>query len=284
MAAVPSAVPSALSAQVTAEPLPAPMGTIATEWPGVLGGQHGDPWFGNHAVTDEQDADAQATDGPAGAPPHDPFQSAAQINVPSGGSFPTGVHWGNHDVPVAPWDSNAGIPFAGGPGATGGLSDDLHNFGLGASLKFYEVPPNIGSPYVDRIPNVSYAPQVAYDPADGKQVSEAQAAGGRSTAGAGAAASDFTGYVAHDQVYANPMTDVTPRFIPYQERPIYPNLAATGSGTVAPTSVYGVPGGQLTDMSNQQPDVSVITASPPDPNVTTAPSYASPHIGGDWVM
>lgn len=272
MAAVPSAVPSALGpAQLTADPLPAPMGTIATEWPGVLHGQHGDPWFGNHAVVSEQDADVQATDGPVGAPPHDPFQSAAQINVPTGGAFPTGVHYGNHDVPVAPWDSNAGIPFAGGPGAPGGLSDDLHNFGLGMSRKFFETPPNIGSPYIDRIPNTSYAPQIAYDPVDGKQVSAPEAG-------------NFTGYVAHDQVYVNPMSDLVPRFIPYQERPIYPNLAATGQATSAPASVYGVPGGRLTDMSNHQPDVSVITASPPDPNVNVSAPYESPSLGADWVM
>jgi hypothetical protein len=273
MSAVPSAVPSAFSAggQLTSEPLPAPMGEVATEYPGVLAGQHGDPFFGNHAITSEQDADAQATDGPAGDPPPNPFESSAQVSVPSGGAFPTGVHYANHGTPAAPWDSNAGIPFAGGPGAAGGLSDDLHAFGRGASLKFFEQPPDIGSPYIDRIPNESFAPQVEYDPADGKQVSAS-------------AAGNFDGYTAHDQVYANPMSDVTPRFTPYLVRPVYPNLAATGQPLTSEASAYGVPGGQLTDMANHQPDQSVIAESPPDPTVTTSPvPGASPHIGAEWV-
>ena len=292
MAAVPSAVPSAVPAVLGSGgpliemPLPAPMGQVAVEFPGVLGGQHGDPWFGNHSVTDEMVADQQVTEGPPGVPPHDPFESSAQINVPAGPQFLTGVHYANHDVAVAPFDSNAGVPFAGGPGAAEGLSDGLHEWGRGSDLKFFEDPPNIGSPYIDRIPNESLAPQVAYDPVDGKQQSVPQAAGNRATAGAQAATSTFDGYTAHDQVYANPMSDVVPRWIPYEERPIYANLAALPGAISSVPSAYGVPGGNVTDMANMQPDMSYVAASPPDPSVTTDPAstYPSASIGSDWVL
>jgi hypothetical protein len=262
-------------------PLGEPMGEVATEYPGILSGQHDDPNYQQHASPELMPADIQAVYGPDTPFAWSPY-SGHDISAEQGGIERERGDWENHDGYAAPWDSNAGIPFAGGAGGEG-LSDGLHAIGHGSDLKFHELPPDIGSPFNLRIANESFAPQIAYDPVDGKQQSAAQAAGNRSTSGAGTATSNFDGYTAHDEWYSNTMRDyMVPRWTKYEERPIYNNLAAVGQPINEGWNSYGI-SGMYPDQSNQFSDHSEINTTPPDPAVQATPAYDSPSIGGQWV-
>jgi hypothetical protein len=221
-----------------------------TLWPGAIGPtEHNVGGYADHSAT------VQGLPGRPSPPTpfdHNPFLGELPADDNAGDGYnETGLFYQEHDVLAESWDANAGNTY--GPAAIA----PLHEYGVGASPKFFDQPGNHGNPRDLVIDNQSYAPAWEWDSSTGRRDNVA------------------TPRVARDQVWDYNQNDydyvTNGRLADVQLNPIYNNLAMGGQPVNNAGTVYSI-SGDLQDASQYFDNQSVVYSTPPLPNVRQLPA------------
>jgi hypothetical protein len=217
-------------------------------WSGPISASEHDGSYGDHSVaygeTNETLGSPQPANPVAGDDP-------ADAEISSGGIATSDTGWPSTEAASAPWDSNAGQPFAGSSGVS-----DVHAQDVGTKPAW--TGPEYGVAHDVNQANQSYAPAYEWDSGTGRREAEA------------------TAHVAHDEFHgAGSDIDYRPRFWDVVLRPIRNNVAATAQPLNPVPSADGVQG-TTPDIVRNASDQSVLYDSPPDPNVS------EPKSGQSW--
>lgn len=253
MAAVPSAVPSALIGDYVNIPVASP---TTERWPGAV-----DPT----QYTDE--GPAYAIEGPVpGGLAASPYGTTEPLPGSGGGILDTTYLWGT-DGPMVPWDSSAGEPFA----PSGALNPELHaDDGTGAVAAAQTVVPAfIGDQRRVTPTGQTYNREYAFENTNGMNVPEAN------------------GRIDWDQMQTfDPAPGDGGGYDPWQpgysERPILLNVAYQA------TPVNDVPSeqgtfGPLPDRSPWQAYQAQTYLAPADP-IVNQPAPPSASNSGGWLL
>jgi hypothetical protein len=195
----------------------------------------------------------------AGATPGQPFPGTLP-GSPEGGGYQDLSWTTGHDGPQAPWDSNAGEPFA----PSGAAPPELHGEDLGAVfIRQHVIPAAIGS-----LTRRTQEGQTTIRNGSGDQVIKDNVTSPNDRL-------DLDQYQYH-----NP-DGYDPWVIPYGERPIQNNLAWEAQALQVSDAPY-VPSGALPDRAPFDYAAQAYEA-PPDPYVGAARASGDTGIGGGWV-
>lgn len=222
-------------------------------WPGPATEDHS--WAGP--------ADPGRSGPPDGTAP--PVPAAGTVPQPDlgGGTIADEVGLYGNSGPMAPFDSSAGVPFApSGPVAA------THGFGTGGTERKEHVP-------VPRSPGWWRRGSTGQTWNRQAQVTD--------TAGWDQSAVNDRRNL--DQYQGQNANGYDPFTVPYSERPVHANFAATSYPVEAGGGVYGVAGVPSLDYAGGQGDFAYTT--PPDPSVTLVASgagSAGPAPGPDLGM
>lgn len=225
------------------------------EYPGPVTGDHADPG-----------AEDPGRSGPpqGSAPPPIPSTGAVPVTDLSGGEAGDTVAQLGNSGPVADFDSSAG-----GPGMSSGPIADTHGYDTGGTDRKEHVPLASSPGWFRRIlTGQTFNRQAQVTDNAGWQVN---AANGRTNL---------------DQYQGQNANGYDPFTIPYSERPVLANFAASAYPVDPIATAYGVDG-DLADMYAQGGQGDFGYTSPPDPSVTVVspegtPAY-EPVVGMEYV-
>lgn len=252
-AATSSATTSAVdSADLVNSPAGYPVQEI---WPGAV-----DP-----ATYSDQGPAYPLAGPPSGTWMSDQFGASIPEVTTGGGIQDTSWMTGN-DGPVAPWDSNAGPPFA----PSGAVNQELHAQDTGAVYQSqHVVPAGIGIIRRQTIPGQTYNREYVFDSVTGQYIPGPN------------------GRTDYDQAqYHDPDPKTGGGYAPfepgYAERPIMNNLAYEATPVIDGGSIYGV-AGNLPDRAPYQDFEATSYEAPVDP-IVNQPPYPAAQSGEGWLL